>query len=343
MSWKIIDIHATASKAGCTSSCTGGSWEYASAPVVGLINGTTYPFRIQNAPTRIVSTNLREEDKVGSVVEKGASGMIDAAASMPWAVRLAKCLTACEDSEEPCIAIMDAPETTEISSARVAMVEHADRIKAMKDSEKMLVLASVPDLLYPSLSYGDIIYSKKPWQQLCNANEWGMHVDLRLGPSDPLRMLDAFSLVLGSCIVDGGPSVSTALYPDGWTLPTEMFRYMTFSDNVVPGTPRASHTRGMSAETMDGAPWHATVVLQCKDDEKEDDTMGQLRRLTTSKDTAVVGAAYFTLARMKAAAMLPFVRRAMADVHTKFAVGPLTLPSLPMCRVASMPAQSSWR
>jgi hypothetical protein len=307
------------------------------------VNGTTYPFRIQNAPTRIVAPQLREEDKVGSVVQKGASGMIDAAASMPWAVRLSKCLTACEDSEEPCIAIMDAPATTEISAARVAMVEHAERIKAIKGSEKMLVLASVPDLLYPSLSDGNVIYSVKPWQQLCSANEWGMHVELHLGASDTLRMLDAFSLILGSCIVDGGPRVSTAFYPDGWTLPTQMFRYMTFSENVMPGTPRASHTRGMSAETMDGAPWHATVVLENDSgEEEEDDAMTQLRQMMTSKDTAVIGASYFTLAGMKAAAMLPFVRRAMADVHTKIAVSPL-MPSLPMCRVASAPVQSSWR
>ena len=310
-----------------------------------LVNAGVYTFRVHNAATKVISSSLGADDQVGTMIAKGASGTVEAAQALPWAVRLVKCLAIGEAASTPCLVVVDAPATGEISSAQAALAQYAPRISALKGTCCLLVLAGSPESTYPMLSDTNVTYNSMPWFELCSGAEWGMTVDIAVAASDPLRMLDSLALMLGTCTLSAGPWVSTAPYTDDRLHPEEVFRYATFSDNVVPGTPRASKTRGISAHTSDGKEWSAKVILQ--EDEFRDDeepVMRHLRVMLSGEHASAIGSAYFHLAALLGDTTPPLVRRAMADVHRKLVAPPVpTAPSL--CRAASMnPGQhSSWQ
>ena len=350
MSWVLTDIRGPAAKekvdVDCCN-CTPGAWEFASAPAVTLVNAGVYAFRVHNAATKVISSSLGADDQVGTMIAKGASGTVEAAQALPWAVRLVKCLAIGEAASTPCLVVVDAPATSEISSAQAALELHATRISALKHTSCLLVLAGSCESTYPMISErdGGVHYNSTPWGKLVRSAEWGMTVDIAVTVSDPLRMLDSLALMLGTCTLSNGPWVSTAPYTDGRLHPEEVFRYATFSDNVVPGTPRASKTRGISAQTSDGKEWSAKVILQ-QDEFRDDEepVMRHLRVMLSGEHASAIGSAYFHLAALLGDTTPPLVRRAMADVHRKLVAPPVpTAPSL--CRAASMnPGQhSSWQ
>jgi hypothetical protein len=312
---------------------------------VKIVNTGVYAFRVHNAAVQVVCSTLGSDDYVGTMIAKGASGTVEAAQALPWAVRLDKCLTIGEAASTPCLVVVDAPATSEISSAQAALAQYAPRINALKGTSCMLVLAGNPEMVYPMLSGTNVTYNSMPWFELCSGAEWGMTVDIAVTASDPLRMIDSLALMLGTCTLSAGPWVSTAPYTDDRLHPEEVFRYATFSENVVPGTPRASKTRGISAHTSDGKEWSAKVILQ--EDEFRDDeepVMRHLRVMLSGEHASAIGSAYFHLAALLGDTTPPLVRRAMADVHRKLVAPPVpTAPSL--CRAASMnPGQhSSWQ
>lgn len=350
MSWVFTDIHAPAAEqedgAGSCHSTTVGAWEFASAPAVTLVNGGVYAFRVHNVATKVISSGLGADDQVGTIVAKGASGTVEAAPALAWAVRLEKCLAIAETTSIPCLVVLDAPATSEISGAQAALAQHAPRISALKGTSCLMVLAGDPERSYPMITGNNVAYNLMPWFELCTSAEWGMTVDMRTMPSDTSRMLDSLALLLGTCVMDVGPWVSTAPYTHDRLHPEEVFRYATFSDNVVPGTPRVSKTRGISAHTSDGKPWSAKVILQ-ESDFQDDETpvMRHLRVMLSGGHTSAIGASYFHLAALVTDTTPPLVRRAMGDVHRQLVS--LPTPSAPsLCRAASMnPGQphSSWQ
>ena len=296
-----------------------------------------------HAPRKIVAINLADEQSVGVTVHQGASGTVDAASTMPWAVRLEKSLAVCEASKAACVVVLDAPPTAEISSARVAMALMRTRMAALKGTEKLLIMASKPHMMYPYTNMSPdgtprIRYSTKPWHKLQQAAEWGATVEL-LHDTELCRMQDTFALLLGSHRVPSGPHVSTAAYPVGHCVPKEALKYIRFSDNVISGSARASLTRGVTANTTDGASWTATVIMQCDDGTEESDLARNLRVMLTSSDTRKVGSAYFALCAM-GSALPPWVRCAMQDVHTHATVSVTPTAPVPLCRVASI--HSPW-
>jgi hypothetical protein len=167
---------------------------------------------------------------------------------------------------------------------------------------------------------------------------------MRTMPSDASRMLDSLALLLGTCMLDAGPWVSTAPYTLDRLHPEEAFRYASFSENVVPGTPRVSKTRGISAHTSDGKPWSAKVILQEGEFmEDEDPVLRHLRVMLTGEHASAIGPAYFHLAALLTDTTPSLVRRAMSDVHRKLVALP-TPPAPSLCRAASMnPGHSSWQ
>ena len=348
MSWVFTDIHAPEAEETISTdggNATPGTWEFASAPTVTVVNAGVCSFRVHNAATKVISLTLGPDDHVGTILTKGASGLVEAGQALPWAVRLQKCLAIGEAASGPCLVVLDAPATSEISSAQAALAHHGSRIHALKGTSCLLVLAGHPETTYPMISSTGVAYTSMPWFDLCNGAEWGMAVDINTAPSDPMRMLDSLALLLGTCTLHAGPRVSTAPYTLGRLHPEEVFCYATFSENVVPGTPRVSKTRGISAHTSDGKPWSAKVILQ-EDEfrEDEDPVMRHLRVMLSAEHASAIGSAYFHLAALLRDTTPSLVRRAMSDVHRKL-VPPHVPPAPSLCRVASMnPGQqhSSW-
>ena len=341
MHWHTVDIHGPAGTAAHTAHADGGSWEHAGADDINIVNATSHPFRIQNASANMYALALGDCDDVTTHIAKGASGTISAPESMPWAVRLHAALDVCDTSARPCVCILDAPSTSEIQGARKAMDTQAPRINAMRGSDKMIVLAGKPCQEYPCVVEGRVFYSPKPWRALRHDAEWGIIVDLKADHTCLHRMVDAFALVLGTYIVVNRRAVSTAQCLEGAVIPKEALTYISFSPNVIPGTPVVSTTRGITAETCDGKPWHATVVVQTDAAGEEDRAMSLLRPMLTSTDTGIIGSCYFQLREMDTGSMPTFVQRALAAVHAKASRLP---PAPTLCRNASIaPHHSSWQ
>jgi hypothetical protein len=341
MHWRTVDIHGPASAAAHTAHADGGSWEHAGADAINIVNATSHPFRLQNASANMYALALGDCDDVTTHVAKGASGTIGAPESMPWAMRLSTALDVCDTSARPCVCILDAPSTSEMQGARKAMHTQAQRINAMMGSNKMVVLTGKPCQEYPVVVEGIVSYSQEQWHALRSDAEWGLIVNLQADHTCPHRMVDAFALVLGTYIVVNGRAVSTAQYPGGAAIPKEALTYISFSPNVIPGTPVVSTTRGITAETCDGKPWHATVVVQTDDGDEEDRTMSLLRLMLTSAETGIIGSCYFQLRAIDTGSMPAFVQRALAEVHAKTSRFP---PGPTLCRNASMaPHHSSWQ
>ena len=297
-----------------------------------FVNATAHDINLKHVARKMKALDLTNKDAVGTTVHVGASGTICGMSSMAWSVRLERAVEACETADGPCVAIMDAPPTTQINAARVALALLRTRIDKLKGTEKLLILSGPVIANYPMLGEHGVTYGDEPWTRVCEMVQWGMHVHLQHATL-PNRMDDAFALILGSHITPSGPYTTTATYPSGYTLPLEVLPYMVFSDNVVPGSARASTTRGMTADTIDGQEWCATVVL-ASDSTQETDLTREFRVLLTSDICSrAAGGAYFALCKM-GTALPPFVRRAMKDVHMKVA-GTYRLPPVPLCRVAS--------
>lgn len=286
---------------------------------------------------------MASRDSVGTTIARSASGTVEGAPPLTWAIRLDKCLAICEAIETPCVAVMDAPGTSEIASADSAVLQHTDRINSLRGSHCMLVLAGDPNATYPVIDGTAVCYSREPWAKLCTHAQWGMTVELNARASDLSRMLDSITLLLGSCVPDAGPLVSTALYTLGRRHPSKVFCYATFSDNVIPGSPRVSETRGISVHTSDGKPWSARLILQEEEFRADEDSlMRHVRVMLDGGHASSIGSAYFHLAELLTDTTPSFVRRAMADVHRKLVSPPV--PSAPsLCRAASMnPGHSTW-
>ena len=290
----------------------------------------------------MIAIHVKDEGVVSASVHRGAGGTLEACSSMPWATRLENTLRICETRKVPCVAVLDAPPTAQISSARVAIMQHRARINALYGSDKLLVLTGMCTVKYPVQDGDNIAYSVKPWQGIKTAVQWGMTVDLP-DVHTLTRMHDMFSILLGSCIAESEAFTSTAVYPGDCMMPREVMRYMQFSDNVVPGSARASSTRGITADTTDGGSWSATVILQHTEQTESETALARATRaMLTSQCVKERGSAYFELCKM-GQSLPPFVRRAMKDVHSEIASGLLVLAPTPMCRNASHCGQSAWR
>lgn len=307
--------------------------------MVYVVNGTAHDFRVCDVAQKMVSLSLSQSSAVGATVHVGASALVEGTTNMPWSTRLAKSLDTLAGTDGSCVAVMDAPPTHEITSALEAVALERERIRSLQGTDKLLVISGLDKVLYPTQADGNrIMYSTDPWDGIRQA-PWGMFVPFLSQHTSQYRMRDSLALLLGSCTTPSGPHMSTALYPAGATLPSPVFSYMSFSDNVVPGSARASTTRGMSVTTTDGEPWTATVVLQYEDEGEELPMMQYLRNLLTTVEPSSIGSAYFSLCSLGVDTPA-FIRRALADIHAKAMTSSKVYPPPPMCRVASH--HSAW-
>jgi len=342
MSWTICDIHGPVAEPTGPGATTAGAWSHSGSQRLSIVNGTPAEIILQDAAQTLASIGLSGSAPVGTTIYPGAGGVIDGVPDdMPWCMRLEKCLYICETTDGPCIAVLDAPATREITGALSALAIQYARINALHGTEKLLILSGLQTKHYPIVEDCSVIYSTQPWSDLCSKAQWGMRVTFPDHALSPYRMLDAFGLLLGSKCMPSGPHTSTALYPDGTSLPSEVLTYMAFSDNVTPGSARASTTRGMSATTTDGMPWTATIILRHDEEANEDSMMYHMRRLLTADTAEQVGASYFALSKL-GTTLPPFVRRAMSDVHTNTTANMQAFVPSTMCRVASHHNHSIW-
>lgn len=341
MSWAVKDIHAEAAQCRAEGFQTTGTWQPGRCDAIRMVNATPHSIIVSNLAQRVTAINLQDREGVATIIYEGASGTVDGTdARMPWAMRLEACLATCESGTGPCIAIMDAPPTYEVTSALAALENRRERIHSHYRSNVLLILTGCADRMYPVVQGNEVVYSREIWEHIRTTVSWGFLVTLpdKLQAS-PSRMEDALALLLGEAMVPKCcfSYTSTALFPDGCVMPRQVFQYMTFSENVVVGSARASRTRGITATTTDGKPWSATVVLSGLP-EPETDIMRYFRIMLTSDVVQEVGAAYFMLMHMKLD--IPVVRRALTDVHAKLTSRSSMKDAVPMCRVAS---HSTWQ
>lgn len=335
MKWQLTDIHAPAAAVNDATvvKSDGGWWHCHSVCGMGIVNATRHAFEVRNLPQTITTHSLADTHAVASIINPGTSGTVDGT-DAPWAQRLRTCLDVCERFTTPCMTFIDAPASSEMASSLLALEECKQRIQALLGTKRLLVLALPCNTTYPVLEERQIVYSASPTATLCTGAEWGLHYTIRGSPSDPSRFADVLSTMLGYLYIPIGPLVSTATFPDGYNLPKEAFEYMTFSSNVVPGSARASRTRGISATTTDGKEWHATVILQSNTLTSESQAMACVRRMLTEQSISAVGGSYFALAALDEE-LPPVVRRVMADVYRKRATMARGLTVGPLCRAAS--------
>lgn len=334
MRWTITDIHGAVAEATFAGSQTTGAWEHCNGGLIYVVNGTPHDFRMCDVAQKMVSINLSESAAVGATVHVGASGLVEGTSNMPWSTRLTKCLDILAETAGSCVAVMDAPPSHEITGALAAVELERERIRSLQGTEKLLLMSGLEEVLYPMQADAlNIVYSTEPWDRIRTA-PWGSFVLFLNQHTAQHRMRDAFALLLGTYTKPSGPHVSTAAYPTGATLPSPVFPYMSFSDNVVPGSARASTTRGMSATTTDGEAWTATVIMQYDDDDEELPMMQYLRDLLTTVEPSSIGSAYFSLCSLGPDTPA-FVRRALADTHAKAMASSQVYPPPSMCRVAS--------
>lgn len=310
-----------------------------------VINATVCPFSICHAACKLVALNVADKQSVNVTVHQGASGTFDGVPTMPWAVRLEKSICICEGTDVPCINVLDAPPTAEISEAIAAVTQLRTRLDALRNTDKLLIMSSTPDVVYPQMKEcanrtQTMTYSNAPWAILNEIANWELSVNLQC-TSGQARLHDTFSLLLGTHRPPSGPYISTAAYPNGFVMPQQMLKYITFSTNVVPGSAHVSLTRGVTAKTTDGAEWSAAVMLNCEDRElQETEVARHVRRMLTSSTPDKVGGAYFSLCSTRSSLPI-WARRAMQDVHaeaTEAMVAATARP--PLCRAASI--HSPW-
>ena len=335
MKWQLTDVRgpAAASGASATIKSRGEWWHATSVDQICIANGTRYAFDVNHLPQTVTTQSLGDAHAIASIVHPGTSGVVDGMAA-PWAQRLRIALDICERCETPCVAVMDAPESSEIVCALAELSKQKERIKALLGGTKLLVLTLPWNTTYPVLEERQVTYSQKPAESLRADAEWGLQYTIRGSASDTGRLHDVFTTMLGYMHTPTGPYTSTATYPDEFTLPKEVFDYMTFSSNVVPGSARASRTRGISATTTDGKAWHATVILQSNTLATETQTMCCVRLMLTATDAAEIGGSYFALAAGDNEP-IPVIRRIMSDVYRKHTSKCRGLSVGPLCRAAS--------
>lgn len=354
MTWIISDIRAPpATSSQCSGVSSEGTWAHATAEHLYLVNATPHAIQVANLPQHVTAIGLADRSSVSCTIDIGASGAADGASTgTPWAWRLEACLEVCENEAGPCVAVIDPPPTNEIASALAAMNNLTGRIGALRATDKLIILTGPEPgnveegtgLTYPRDAYHNgmhrIHYCAGIWNEMRSYGQWGAVVTLPAQEASPLRMRDSFALLLGTRFAHTGPYISSAVFPEGCTLPESMFAYMSFSDNVLPGSARASRTRGITAATADGKEWTATVVLSCEGVGEETDQMRHLRTMMTSDSVEAVGGSYFAL-HTEADKLPSFLRRSLSDTYSKI-VAKHPMPAPGMCRVASHHRQSPW-
>ena len=320
MSWSVVDIRATSNVSSQAVQHTPGSWKHASAEKIYVVNATTESFVVNQLPQLVVAKTFDDNETVRTTVHAGAKGVIDGVdARVPWSVRLSQAVNVCEETSEPCVAVIDAPPAHEIQGSINMLESISHRISQLCETNSLVILTGPEKASYPKqVSERLVVPSEEPWGALRGMTDWGCFVALTpaaLASSDRLR--SAFSLLLGYQTTAVNSLTSTACYPEGSTMPRVLFPYMRFSDNVVFGSARVSRTRGITAATNDGKPWSAKVILSGAS-YTESDEMKHLRILLTSDDLTEKGAAYFHLLANQDS--LPdFARRALTTVHSSLA------------------------
>lgn len=336
MSWSVVDIRAAASGETKVAPNSKGSWEHAECGSVVMINASLTSILVDQLPQLVCAKPLSESEEVSTVIHAGAKGVIDAVDSrVPWSLRLCQALTTCEQAENPCVAIIDAPQSHEIKGATDALTRNAHRISKLRGTSSLFLLVGPDKVLYPVQESPHVITnSEEPWREIKDHAEWGCFVTIPAADINALdRLRNAFALLLGQQTMPLSSMTSTALFPGNSTLPRQLFPYMRFSDNVVFGSARVSRTRGISASTKDGKPWSAQVILAGAS-ETETEEMSHLRRLLTSDDISEKGAAYFYL--LSNQHKLPeFARRALPAVHSEFSKHGQSAAAPPLLRAVS--------
>ena len=342
MRWQVTDVPATLEDSSDgTNHRSQGYWEASHGlGDIQVFNATTHGFKVMHAPCTIHSMS-----GMGTRIEPGAEGVIEATPSAPWVNRFDKVVKAMNACDTAVVGVIDAPDDIHIHQARAHVHKHREQLVTMMASQsKFLILeghASQAYLTRPSDSDvpgGLVEHCSAPWHAL-----QGYSWDLCVGTSmlDKVgRLKVALAHLWGTYEVFETKSLVYYVYPAGATVHSAMIPYISYGRNLDTSTaPRVSRTRGVTAFVTGRRPEPITVVCEFQDDKKEHREMALLRTMMTSDDTAEIGAAYFQLGAALPTVQCPktqaIAREAMRAIDRKYATPRCTLVPPPIARNAS--------
>ena len=340
MGWILADVHGPECSGERSTIQRKGAWPHAACRKVYVINSTKDDIHVPSVPQDILSLDVTDRNALPTHITSGTTGILSGTPQAhPWEQRLRNGLDICESNISlPAIMIIDAPGTDEIGPAMAAVSELRSRINKVYKTNKLIVLAGPSNVEYPVLDEDIVAYSSTPWQDMQGTVQWGLRLVSR--PSSTGDVRDMLAMMLGTMHVMHRSFTSTATYPHGYSVPDEMLSYTSFSDNVISGTATISRTRGITAQTSDGKPWSAKLVLNCPG-AQESQTMVSLREMVTGTDAKEAGAHYFALYAVYSS-IPSFLRPTLSAFHSKWAGANTLARGMPMCRVASHCPQREW-